>query len=377
MKRGIAGLTRKPAIPTDRKEQQVEELDRSASVRNVRALVGGVICATLSVYSILATTVWLLPLHIQMAIFLMISLVATFLLKPLCKKASASVAGDALFLICAVVVGLYIAFNFMALTARVGMPTTTDTIIGVIAVVLVLEAARRAENWGMVVIAVVFLLYFRFGYLLPGLLGHKGFDLQRIVTTMYLSTDGLMGIPLQTMLQYVVMFIIFGAFMETLGGAQFFIRLAMAVAGRFSGGPAQVAVVSSGLMGMISGSAVANVATTGVFTIPLMKRLGYPKHLAGAIEAASSTGGQILPPIMGAAAFIMAEFLQVPYLSVVKVAVIPAVLYYVGISMAVYLEAKKRRLAPIPIDERPKAKDVFREYGLYLIPIATLAGTLL
>ena len=355
----------------------MEELSRSASIKNFRTFVGGIVCAALSIYCLLATTIWLLPLHIQMAIFLMISLVATFLLKPLCKQLSISLIVDSLLLICSFVVGLYITFNFMGLTARVGMPTTPDIIVGIIAIILVLEATRRAESWGMVVIALAFLLYFRFGYVIPGLLGHKGFDLERIVTTMFLTTDGLMGIPLQTMLQYVVIFVIFGAFMEALGGAQFFIRLAMAAAGGISGGPAEVAVASSALMGMISGSAVANVATTGVFTIPLMKRLGYPNYLAGAIEAAASTGGQILPPIMGAAAFIMAEFLQVPYLEVVKVAAIPAVLYFVGLGVAVYFEAKKRRLAPIPAEERPKVKEVLKEYGLYIIPIGALVATLL
>ncbi|KUK42521.1 MAG: TRAP transporter, 4TM/12TM fusion protein, partial [Thermovirga lienii] len=213
------------------------------------------------------------------------------------------------------------------------------------------------------------LFYCYAGRYFPAMFAHRGFNVMRIINHMYMGTEGVFGIPLGVSATFVFMFILFGAFLEQTGMGRFIIDLSMALAGWSTGGPAKVAVVSSGLMGSISGSSVANVCTTGMFTIPLMKSVGYRPHFAGAVEAVASTGGQIMPPVMGAAAFIMAEFLGVPYLKVALAAVVPALLYYFAVIVQVHLEASRLGLKGLPREQLPKILPLLKAKGHLLIPL--------
>ena len=252
------------------------------------------------------------------------------------------------------------------------VPVPLDYFMGALAVILVLEGARRSTGNILPVLAIIFLLYARFGYLIPGPLGHRGFSWARIITRMYMTDEGLFGVTLMVSASYVFMFILFGAFLSKTGTAKFFNDFAMGLAGRLRGGPAQVSVIGSAMMGTISGSAQANVVTTGTFTIPLMKSVGYAPHFAGAVEAAASTGGILMPPIMGAAAFMMASFLGIPYVKIMAAGVIPALFYYFGIFLMVDLEARRTGLKGMPKEQLPDVRKVVREGGHLLLPIAVI-----
>ena len=228
-----------------------------------------------------------------------------------------------------------------------------DLVVGTIVIVLVFEAARRVLGVALPIVCAIFLAYGLFGQYLPGVLAHRPYDYAQIVDQLAFGTEGIYGIPTLVSATYIFLFILFGAFLEHAGMIKLFNDLALGLVGHTKGGPAKVAVISSGLMGTISGSGVANVLTVGQFTIPLMKRFGYSPVFAGAVEATASMGGQIMPPVMGAVAFIMAETLNVPYASIVKAAVIPAFLYYFTAFMMVHLEAGRARLVGLPKDQCP------------------------
>lgn len=232
-------------------------------------------------------------------------------------------------------------------------------------VLLVLEAARRTNGWPLVLVAITFLVYAFVGPYLPGLLSHRGVPPAKLVDQLYLTVEGIFGIAIAVSSTFVFLFILFGAFLEKSGTGEFFIDLSKAMVGHMRGGPAKMAVVASGMFGTISGSAVANVVTTGTFTIPLMKRLGYTKDFAGAVEAVASTGGQFMPPVMGAAAFVLAEFTGVPYLKVCVHAAIPALLYYLAVGTMVHLEACKMGIQGLPRTELPAFWGVLG-YGWHL-----------
>lgn len=263
----------------------------------------------------------------------------------------------------------YLIINFNALLMRAGLPTQMDVIMGFITVGLLLEATRRVSSPILPVIAICFLLYCYYGRYFPALFQHRGFSILRIVNHMYLGTEGVFGIPIEVSSTFVFMFILFGSVLEQTGMGRFIIDLAMALAGGATGGPAKVAVLSSGLMGSISGSSVANVCTTGMFTIPLMKSVGYKPYFAGAVEAVASTGGQIMPPVMGAAAFIMAQFMGVPYLYVAAAAVVPALLYYFAVLVQVHLEATRLGLKGLPREQLPKLGPLMKTRGHLLLPL--------
>ncbi|MCK5763571.1 MAG: TRAP transporter permease, partial [Clostridiales bacterium] len=239
-------------------------------------------------------------------------------------------------------------------------------------ILVLLEGARRIVGKEIVILAILFLLYAYFGRKLPGIIAHRGYSIKAIAEYMYLSTEGIYGIAIGVSSTYIYLFILFGSFLQKSGMGQFFNDLAMALAGSSKGGPAKVAVVSSGLLGSINGSAVANVVTTGAFTIPLMKKIGYEKEFAGAVEAAASCGGQILPPVMGAAAFIMAEYLGISYITIAISAIIPALLYYLGVIVMIHLRASKNGLKGLPKEQLPKVSVVIRERGYLFIPLAVL-----
>src|SRR2546427_1421960 len=247
------------------------------------------------------------------------------------------------------------------LIQRSGDPNTTDLLVGTLVVVMVFEAARRVLGVALPIICALFLAYGLFGQYLPSIIAHRGYGFDQIVGQLYLGSEGIYGIPTLVSATYIFLFILFGSFLEHAGMINLFNSIALGFVGHARGGPAKVAVISSGMMGTISGSGVANVLTVGQFTIPLMKRFGYSPVFAGAVEATSSMGGQIMPPVMGAVAFIMAETLNVPYVEICKAAVIPAVLYYVTAFWMVHLEAGRARLMGMPKDQIPNAWHAIRD----------------
>ena len=272
--------------------------------------------------------------------------------------------------------GLYQWVFEADLTQRAGELTQADWVVGVILIGLVFEAARRVMGWGLPLICAIFLAYGLFGQYLPGALAHRGYGVDQIVSTLSFGTEGFYGTPTFVSSTFIFLFILFGAFLEQAGMIKLFNDFAMGTVGHTRGGPAKVSVISSGLMGTINGSGVANVVTTGQFTIPLMKRFGYSPAFAGGVEATASMGGQIMPPVMGAVAFIMAETINVPYLDIVQAALIPAILYFVTAFWMVHLEAGRKGLVGLPKDECPNPWTAVRDRWYLLIPLAGLVALL-
>jgi len=316
----------------------------------------------------------------QGAVHLAFTLCLVFLLYPATSKQSKT-SGipfyDFILGAVGVASAMYLVVFFNDLTTRAGLPTQTDLIMGFLLIVTLLEATRRISNPVLPCLAIVALLYCYVGRSLPDMIAHRGFSIPRIVNHMYLGTEGIFGTPLEVSSTFVFMFILFGAVLEKTGLGKFIIDLSMALAGWSTGGPAKVAVVSSGLMGTVSGSSVANVCTTGMFTIPLMKSVGYEPHFAGAVEAVASTGGQIMPPVMGAGAFIMAQFLGVPYIEVALAAVVPALLYYFAVMVQVHFEATRLGLKGIPWSQLPPLWPLLKSKGFLLIPLIAIIYFLL
>ena len=271
---------------------------------------------------------------------------------------------------------LNILLNYQDIAIREGMATTSDVVLGTIMVILVIEATRRTVGWPLPIVAIFSLVYAVSGPYLPGMFAHGGFPIVDLAPFEYLRTDGIFGVPLGVSATFIFLFVLFGAILNVSGAGQFFIDLALALTGRSRGGPAKAAVISSALMGSVSGSSVANTVTTGSFTIPLMKSIGYPSHFAGAVEAAASTGGQIMPPVMGAAAFVMAQFLGISYWSIVVAAAIPAVLYFFSIFCMVHFRAGREEITGIPEEDLPKAGRVLKKGWHLLLPVVTLIAFL-
>ena len=322
----------------------------------------------------------LLLAQMQGAVHLAFTLALVFLLYPATSKQSKT-SGipfyDYILAGLGVASSLYLVFFFNDLVMRAGLPTTTDLVMGFILIATLLEATRRISNPILPCLAIAALLYCYFGRYMPQMLAHRGFSVARIVNHMYLGTEGIFGTPLEVSSTFVFMFILFGAVLEKTGLGRFIIDLSMAIAGWSTGGPAKVAVVSSGLMGTVSGSSVANVCTTGMFTIPLMKSVGYQPYFAGAVEAVASTGGQIMPPVMGAGAFIMAQFLGVPYIQVAIAAIVPALLYYFAVMVQVHFEACRLGLKGIPWSQLPPIWPLLKSKGFLLIPLVAIIYFLL
>ena len=256
--------------------------------------------------------------------------------------------------ILAAAAALYLAVNYIAISERQGAPIPTDIIVGIVLVVLLLEAARRALGPFMVAVVVMFILYSFYGSYMPDVIAFKGVSLGRFINQISMSTEGIYGIPLDVSATIVFLFVLFGSMLDKAGGGKFFIDLAFSLLGGFKGGPAKAAVLASGLTGLVSGSSIANTVTTGTFTIPLMKSVGYPDYKAGAVEVAASTNGQLMPPIMGAAAFIIAEYCNIPYFAVVKAAFIPAIISYIALIYITHLEASKLGLKGVPKNQLPR-----------------------
>ena len=267
------------------------------------------------------------------------------------------------------VVMLYHVVFFDEIAYRFGELTGPEFYLGIAATLILLEATRRVIGWPIVILAVGFLAYAYFGYLLPGEAGHRGYDVERIISQLYLGGGGIFGTPLGVSATFVILIVLFGAVLENSGAGKVLMDIATSLTGRSRGGPAKAAVVGSSLMGMISGTAVANVLTTGTISIPLMKRAGYRPQVAGAIEAVASTGGQLMPPVMGAAAFLMADLTGISYFEIAQAAILPALLYYVVLFAVVHLEALKRNIPMVETDSLPSLATTFLQGGHLLLSL--------
>lgn len=351
-------------------EARFRKLDRNT----IPGLIVFLVCVGLSLFHLYTAWQGALVTLMQRAVHTSIILGLVFILYPFGKNSRKDkpTVVDWMLSILSLVLGAYIIFNYSNIVMRAGMPNQTDVILGVLAIIVVLEGARRIVGKEIVILALLFLAYAYLGPKLPGMMAHRGYNITQIAEYMYLSTEGIFGIAIGVSSSYIFLFILFGSFLQSSGMGQFFNDLSMAIAGSTKGGPAKVAVVSSGFLGSINGSAVANVVTTGAFTIPLMKKIGYEDEFAGAVEAAASCGGQILPPVMGAAAFIMAEYLGIPYIQIAVSAIIPALLYYLGVITMIHLRASKNGLEGLPKSQLPKVSVVLRERGYLLIPLIVL-----
>jgi TRAP transporter 4TM/12TM fusion protein len=279
---------------------------------------------------------------------------------------------DWLFAIGGAVSALYVPWVFHDLQFRVGNPLPIDWIMGTIMIVVMLEATRRSVGWPLPIIAVVLILYALYGRSMPGIFAHPGNNWKGVVNHLYLTSQGIFGVALGVVATYVFHYVLFGVLATRVGLGRFFIDIATALTGRFSGGPAKVSIFGSALFGMISGSSIANTVTVGSLTIPAMIRIGYARHFAGAVEAAAATGGQITPPIMGAAAFLMVEYLAVSYQTIILAAIVPAFMHFFGVFCQIHFEAKKHGLRGLPRSELPRARDVIRRDWPTAMPLGVL-----
>ena len=316
---------------------------------------------------------WLVFHEQYIGLFLALTLAAIFLLIPGSKGQSQRIpwfdytgAAAGLF------VGLYIFVKFPEISNSLGDIYTERVILGTVTVILLAEACRRLVGWPLVIIAGIFIFYAFFAYLFPGDFYGRGWSLGRLATYLYLDANGIIGQPLQIGASIVLVFVLFGEALYAIGGAAFLSDFALAVMGRFRGGQAKIAIVSSSLFGNISGSAVANVVVDGAFTIPMMKKAGYPAPVAAAIEAVASTGGQIMPPVMGAAAFLIAEYLAIPYAQVALAALVPALLYYIALFIQVDLLAARNGIYGMPPAELPRLLPVLRRSAGFVVPLTVL-----
>ncbi|HEY7323032.1 MAG TPA: TRAP transporter fused permease subunit [Candidatus Binatia bacterium] len=332
-----------------------------------------------ALYYVWASTVGVVSLQYFRGIAILYSLVVPLLLYKGWKRARSDAPSilDLLLVLGATVSVVYWMVEYEAMAYRAGDYTTLDVAMGVIATVIAIEAARRVLGMDMALCAVVPILYALFGNYLPYIVGHRGYTLRRVIEYVYLTSDGIFGIMAEVLAEYIIPFVAFGAFLERAGVAQFFVDISLASLGRIAGGPAQASVVSSLLMGTISGSPIAETVTKGSITIPLMKRAGFPGHIAGAVEAAASTGGAIMPPVMGAGAFIMSEMTGIPYLEIIKVAAIPGILFFVSVGVMVYFESRKLGLKGLSKAELPPLGAVWRRGWYLLLPVIVLIAVLI
>ncbi|MCL6610580.1 MAG: TRAP transporter permease [Peptococcaceae bacterium] len=372
-------LTERIASQTE--EINVDELmakyDRESDFRRLTGFISRVVAAlavAFSLFQLYTANFGTFDAQIQRAVHLSFALSLVYLLYPARRSWPRNRLHwlDAVLAVLAAATPIYIVKFYQELVLRAGIMTPADIVAGTLGVFFVLEAARRVVGWPIVIVASIFLVYAFAGPYIPGIFAHQGVDLEHLVGHLYFTTEGVFGIPLGVSSTFIFLFILLAAFLDRTGMGQFFIDLANAIAGWAAGGPAKVAVLSSALEGTVSGSSVANTVGSGSFTIPMMKSLGYRPEFAGAVEASASTGGQLMPPIMGAAAFLMIEFINVPYVTIIKAALIPAILYFTGIWIGVHLEAKKQGLRGIPREQLPRIGKLLLERGHLLIPLMAI-----
>ena len=355
-------------------EAVLEKYDKEAAYRNrLKGPPALIISITLIAFSLfqIYTSIWTIPPQVLRAVHLAFVLFLVYMLYPARRDLRKDKIAwyDIVLGLLALAAVLYIPFNYEYIVRNVGNFGTLEIIAGLVGMVLLMEACRRVVGLPILIIVLLFLAYAVFGKYIPGSFGHRGYSVKQVVTHMYFTLNGVFGTPLGVSSTYIFLFILFGSFLEKTGVGKLFIDLANALAGKRVGGPAKVAVIASALEGTVSGSSVANTVGSGSFTIPTMKKLGYSPEFAGAVEAAASTGGQLMPPIMGAAAFLMADATGFPYAEVVKSAIIPAILYFSGILISVHHEARKIGLRGMSADEIPKLGKVMAEGGHLLLPL--------
>jgi TRAP transporter 4TM/12TM fusion protein len=364
-------------------EKQAEILEKFDSESKVRKIASKKILVALSALAILYSIFHLyvtfnpMPTLQQRAIHVGAGMAIIFILYPAKSRQDRSKVAWFDWILVALSLGsfVYLISQYQEIvTTRGGIPNTADIIMAILTVILVLEAARRVTGIILPILALVFLAYPFFSHMawMPIKMMTRPYDLGDIFGQLYLKTEGLYSTAIGASVNFIFLFILFGAFLAKSGMGQFFNDLALALAGHKQGGPAKVAVISSGFMGSINGAAVANVVGTGAFTIPLMKKIGYSKNFAGAVEASASVGGQILPPIMGASAFIMAETTGIQYGTIALAALIPALLYFLGVIMQVHFRAGSENLKGIPKSDLPRVKEIMKERGHLLLPIVFL-----
>lgn len=367
---------------SDEMQEKLKPLDKESNTVEYKGICGkivAIICICFSLFQIYTGLFGTLDAMIQRCIHLSFGICLVFLLCPTKKswvKEGRFHPIDVILAVIAMIPPIYILVNYQQLILRAGTVTPVDAVVGLVGIIMVLEAARRIVGLPIVIVVLCFLAYGFLGPYMPGPLAHRGLTIKQMVGHLFFTTEGVFGIPLGVSSTFIFLFILFGAYLEKTGLGKFFIDIANAIAGWASGGPAKVAVISSALQGTISGSSVANVVGSGSFTIPMMKKLGYHKNFAGAVEAAASTGGQLMPPIMGAAAFLMAEFVGIPYMEVVKAAVVPAILYFLGVFLGVHFEAKKNHLEGTPRSQLPAWTKIMKEEGHLAIPLIAIIGLL-
>jgi len=363
------------------------QYDQELNFRTLHGWAGravSVVLVSLSLYQYWTAGFGVPPEHWHNAIYLGTVLALIFLLfgagrsdrQGLIPRLGGIPLTDWLFAAASVAVVAYLPLDFDQLTFRIGVPNTTDLVTGTILILLILEATRRSMGIVLPIIVLVFILYGLFGYLVPGVLAHPGASFGNFISQLYMTQEGIFGIPLKVVATFVFHFVLFGVIATKMGLGQFFIDLATVAAGRYPGGPAKVSVLSSALFGSISGSSIANTVTTGSLTIPAMMKIGYRGSFAGAVEAAASAGGQITPPIMGAAAFIMTEFLGVPYTTIILAAIVPAAMHYLGVLIQVHLEAKRTGIRGMDESELPRLGPTLRRGWPTVIPLVILVGTI-
>ncbi|OGA46302.1 MAG: hypothetical protein A3G25_13820 [Betaproteobacteria bacterium RIFCSPLOWO2_12_FULL_63_13] len=313
-----------------------------------------------------------------MGLFLALTLGSIFLSIPATKTSARKGVPWYDMLLCgaALCVGLYITILYPRLIMQIAYPSPDKLVLGFLAIIIALEATRRTVGWSLVIVAVTFILYARFNHYMPAPFHASGAPWGKLAVSLYLDSEGVLGLPTMVISTMVFAFIAFGQVLFLTGGGQFLTDFAMATMGRFRGGPAKMAIVGSSLFGMISGSAVANVATIGVVTIPMMKKSGYRPEVAAGVEAVASTGGQIAPPVMGIAAFLMAEMLSISYAEVALAAIVPALLYYIALFTQVDLEAARHGLRGLPKEQLPSAAKVASIGWIFLVPLVVLVYTL-
>ena len=340
----------------------------------VRIMLGGI-----ALYYIWASTIGVVSLQYFRGVAILYSLVLPLLLYKGWKRDSDNRPSvlDLMLGAGAVAGVVYWIVNYEQMAYRAGDYTAVDVSMGVIVTIVAIEAARRVLGMDMALCAIVPIVYALFGNYLPYIIGHKGYSVRRIIEYVYLTNDGVFGIMAEVLAEFIIPFVAFGAFLERAGVAKFFVDIALAGLGRIAGGPAQASVVSSMLMGTISGSPIAETVTKGPITIPLMKRAGFPGHIAGAVEAAASNGAAIMPPVMGAGAFVMSEMTGIPYVDIIKVAAIPGLLYFLSVGVMIYFESKKLGLRGLAREELPRSAEVWKRGWYLLLPIIVLIGVML
>jgi len=358
--------------------------DQTPSTSRLMLRLIAIVAIALSVFQLYAAGVQPLGLFFQRPIHLGFILVLTFMIYPAFgqhrPRGALGWVIDGTLIGTGILVGLWVPMN-IDIIANSLFPRQIDVMVGVITALVVLEAARRSVGLGMTIIGAVFIVYAFAGsrgelpFLadwMPGILNHRGYTLERLASQLTLGAEGIFGLPLGVAATFVFVFVLFGAFLEVTGAGKFFIDLAYAATGRQRGGPAKAAVIASAGMGSISGSAIANVVSTGAFTIPLMKKLGYRPAQAGGIEAAASTGGQIMPPLMGAGAFLMSEFTRVPYVDIVLVSIFPAFLYFGAVYLLVHIAAVKQGMTGLASEDLPSVRKVLADGWHFMLPLVAL-----